>query len=481
MPVQQWGYRRFYALFLGRHPMMKGRTEQVENHLKQTVEHIINEHGAQIGCPHYMGASMAPTMNNLLQIKQLGRTDPFAQWPKLRRFAEFYLNLQTPPEPRMGNKRALVALGDSGLETSELFGLLGTGFRDADPALSRRLMAAWTAGGRQHSFFFGTTTVMIDDSLPAEAGTLGDATFPGYLSVLRHGWGTSNETALFFVNGDFYRDHRHHDHGSIVLYALGKPLSTDWSAIYTPHAPGGYVHSMVIPEETIGHAWDKDGALLTAGSGAWNGSSQEVFETSADFAYARASFRGNDLVWTRAVAVARPAPDRPVIVIRDRFSGPNAAEPKVSSVNLMAVGPVETPKGPIEPPVRTHPNAHRMDDPSVLPSATRPMDLSAGVNAFTFTGRYDVDAAVFVISDEPQQALLGHWGNTAWGGAVTERDERQHILRVRGTGPFTTVLVPWRRGSRPDDLAITADAGVLRVHLAGHTIRFDTAGRKARE
>jgi len=481
MPVQQWGYRRFYALFLGRHPMMKGRTEQVESHLKETVERIINEHGAQIGCPHYMGASMVPTMNNLLQIKQLGRTDPFAQWPKLRRFAEFYLNLQTPPEPRMGNKRALVALGDSGLETSELFGLLGTGFRDADPALSRRLMAAWTAGGRQHSFFFGTTTVMIDDSLPAEAGPLGDATFPGYLSVLRHGWGTSNETALFFVNGDFYRDHRHHDYGSIVLYALAKPLSTDWSAIYTPHAPGGYVHSMVLPEAAIGHAWDKDGALLTAGSGAWNGSIQAVFETSADFAYARASFQGNNLVWTRAVAVARPAPDRPVIVIRDRFSGPNAAEPKVASVNLMAVGPVETPHGPIEPPVRTHPNAHRLDDPSVLPSATRPMALSAGVNAFTFTGRYDVDATVFVISDEPQQALLGHWGNTAWGGAVTERDERQHILRVRGTGPFTTVIVPWRRGSRPDDLNVMRDGDVLHIRLAGYALRFDAEGRGSRE
>jgi len=168
-------------------------------------------------------------------------------------------------------------------------------------------------------------------------------------------------------------------------------------------------------------------------------------------------------------------------VIRDRFSGPNAAEPKVASVNLMAVGPVETPHGPIEPPVRTHPNAHRLDDPSVLPSATRPMALSAGVNAFTFTGRYDVDATVFVISDEPQQALLGHWGNTAWGGAVTERDERQHILRVRGTGPFTTVIVPWRRGSRPDDLNVTRDGEVLHIRLAGYALRFDADGQGFRE
>ncbi len=476
MPVQQWGYRRFYALFLARHPTMVARAAQVEAQLRATVDQVINDSGAEIGCPHYIGASFVPTINTLLQLKQLGRTDPFKTWPKLARFADFYLNLLTPPEPRMGNKPALVALGDSGLETSEIFGLLGTGFRDADPALSRRLMAAWAAGGKQHSFFFGTTTVMIDDALPAAPAPLGDATFPGYLSVLRHGWGTPDETALFFVNGDFYRDHRHYDHGSVVLYALGRPLSTDWSAIYTPHAPGGYMHSMVLPEAVIGHPWDKDGALLTAGAAVWRDSRQEAFETAADGAFARASFRADKLEWTRAVTVARSAPGLPVIVIRDSFSGENAAVPKVASLNLMAVGPVGTPAGLIEPPLRTHPNAQRMDDPAVLPSATRPMDLPAGVSAFTFTGRYDVDFAVFVIADEPRQALLGNWGNSAWGGAVSEREERQHILRVRGSGPFATVIVPWRRGARPEGLTVTREGDTLCVRVVDQTLRFGADG-----
>src|SRR5262249_25613563 len=161
---------------------------------RQTVKQIINEHGAEVGCPHYIAASFAPTLCTLLQIKQQSLGDPFKEEPRLAKFGEFYLNLLTPPEPRVGGKRALIALGGSSREPSDLFGVLGTGFRHADPRLSARLMGAWHANGRPHSGFFGTTYVMIDGSLPASDPKLRDATFPGYYSVLRHGWGTPNET-----------------------------------------------------------------------------------------------------------------------------------------------------------------------------------------------------------------------------------------------------------------------------------------------
>jgi hypothetical protein len=473
MPIQQWGYRRFYALFMANHPTMTERSKLVESQLKQTIDNVINDSGAEIGCPHYIGASFVPTLNTLLQVKQIGKTDPFKEWPKLAKFANFYLNLQTPPEPRMGKKPAIVPLGDSGLETSETFGLLGTGFRDADPELSKRLMGAWAAGGKQHSFFFGTTTVMIDDSLPTAPAPLSDADFPGYYSVLRHGWNTLDETTLFFVNGDFYRDHRHYDHGSIVLYALGKPISTDWSAIYTPHAPGAYMHSMVVPEASIGHAWDKDGALLTAGNSVWGNSRREKYESANERSYVQAKFSGNKVDWTRAVTTARPKPDMPVIVIHDSFSGEKASESKVMSLNLMAVGPVVTPAGEIEPVKRTHPVEQRKEDPTVLPSASKPIDLAAGVNEFGFTGRYDVDFAVFIIGDVPQQALIGNWADTAWGGNITEREERQHILRIRGTGSFTTILVPWRRGHKPEKLTVTVTDGVATVKTVDSELKFD--------
>jgi hypothetical protein len=49
-------------------------------------------------------------------------------------------------------------------------------------------------------------------------------------------------------------------------------------------------------------------------------------------------------------------------------------------------------------------------------------------------------------------------------------EEARYILRLRGTGPFDVLIVPYRRGSRPPDLAITRTSdGVLSVLRGGKT------------
>ena len=69
MPVQQIGYRRFYALLLASHPTMASRARQVASEVRRTVRAIVNAHGAESACPHYIGASFAPTLSTLLQLK----------------------------------------------------------------------------------------------------------------------------------------------------------------------------------------------------------------------------------------------------------------------------------------------------------------------------------------------------------------------------------------------------------------------------
>ena len=469
MPVQQQGYRDFYALLLAGHPAMRERAKGVGQRTLATVRDIVNEHGAEMGCTHYIGASFAPTLNTLLQLKQLG-DDPFKTEPRLARFAEFFLNFLTPPEPRAGGKRCFIALGDSGVEPSELYGVLGTGFRDADPKLSARLMGAWQAGGKPQSGFFGTTLLTIDDALPAADPRLGDAAFPGYYAVLRHGWGTTNETAVWHMNGDFYSDHRHTDHGSVVIYALGEPLAVDWSAIYTPQAPGGYYHSGVVTEESLGRAWDQDSPPLNAGGG-WSASSQEAFVSAPDGAYVRSRFVSGKTTWVRSIAEIRVDEAHPVIVIRDTFEGEKAGAAKVMTLNLMATGEVETAAGRLAPPPRTHAVAEHKDGAAghELASAAAPFALAGGVSRFGFQGRYGVDCDVYVAGDGPQQALLGDWADQAWGGHVTDREERQHILRVRGTGAFTTVIVPWRRGAKPVAVTVAPEGDGIGVKVGTAT------------
>jgi len=477
MPVQQQGYRNFYALWLAEHPDMRYHAAGVAARVTNVVKTIVNEHGAEMSAPHYIGASFAPTLNMLLQLKQLGEPDPFGAEPRLAKFAEFYLNLLTPPEPRVGGRRAVISLGDSSTEPSELYGVLGTGFRHADPRLSARLMAAWQAAGRPHSGFFGSTLLTIDDGLPAADPRLGDAAFPGYYTVLRHGWGTPDETAVWVVNGDFYSDHRHDDHGSVVIYALGAPLSIDWGSLYTPQAGGAYMHSAVVMEDSLRHPWDGDSVPLNSGRG-WAVSTQDRFVSFQDGAHVRSRFSRSGASWTRAITMIRVEPNHPVIVIRDSFEGIGAAAPKIVTLNLMATGDVGTPAGPMRPPPRAHPaREHDVKDPThQLPSVAPSLALDPGVTRFEFSGRHGVDWDVYHVASGAQTAVIGHWSAVPWGGFITDKPESQYILRVRGTGTFTSVIVPWRRGERPAGLHVTGQPDALVIDTGTTTTRIAPTG-----
>jgi len=473
MPQQQQGYRYFYALLLAAHPDFAARARLVGDSVLAQVRQQINDSGAHFGCPHYVAAAFAPTLNTLMQVKQLGQADPFRTEPRLARFAEFYLNLLTPPEVRFpGKPRCYLALGDSSTEASPLYGQLGTAFRDSDPALSRRLMGAWQANGKPHSGFFGTTVMAIDERLPAQDPGLGSATFPGYYTVLRSGYGTPNETAAWIVNGDFYQDHRHADAGEVVLYALGVPLSVHWGSIYSPQTGGAYFHSSVLPESAIGRPWNQPSPPTdTAARRVWHTSPQASFATGRAVDSVASAFVGKGIEWKRLLQLHHDDPAMPVIVIRDEFDGPSAGKPKVLTLSLMARGPVQTPAGAITPERRTHPSSPKANRPDQLPSAGPPFALGPGISRLSFTGQYGVDFDVFVIAQQAQQALLGNWADTWTQQGIRKWEERQHILRIRGAGPFHLVLVPYRAGHRPADLKLDAADG-------GFVLTADGARRK---
>jgi hypothetical protein len=166
MPVQYSGYRQFFALLLARKPEFTARAGRADAGLRATFASLISTTGAAFGSPHYISASLDPVLNTALAVKQNGRSDPFKTEPRLAKFAEFYLNFLTPPEPRVGGKRCLVGFGDGATGPTELCGILATGFRHADPKLSARLMGAWVQGGSIHSGFFGPSLLKIDESFP---------------------------------------------------------------------------------------------------------------------------------------------------------------------------------------------------------------------------------------------------------------------------------------------------------------------------
>ena len=154
----------------------------------------------------------------------------------------------------------------------------------------------------------------------------------------------------------------------------------------------------------------------------------------------------------------------------DEFTGIGATDSKIFSLTLMATGPVQTVEGPREVPLASAP---------AKPPAAVPFALAPGVNRLGFKGQWGVDFDLFIVAERPQQATVTGWKHF-WHPTpeadeykqTTGRkfEEAQYIVRLRGTGPFDVVIVPYRRGGRPPDLVLTQNPdGVLSLLRNGKT------------
>src|SRR5262249_23212678 len=117
MPIQYVQYRNMYALLMGQIPLMAGHLAEVAGNTQLNFQGEINEYGAHRASPHYVEASQGPLLSVAQQL-QLNGVDLAVKEPRIAKFAEFYMNLLTPPEVRFGGLRKLVSIGDGSTESS---------------------------------------------------------------------------------------------------------------------------------------------------------------------------------------------------------------------------------------------------------------------------------------------------------------------------------------------------------------------------
>jgi hypothetical protein len=467
------GTRNTYTLFLADHPAFSKEVESVRKEALGLLHDYTCESGACTAGSHYTGASMVPILNLLQQMQMRGVTDAFATEKRLTDYAEWEMQLTTPPEIRFGGLRKIIAIGDGSTEQNVRIGQIGTGFAKSNAALSARLMGVWQAMGRPQDNFFGASLLKIDSSLPAASPQLGDARFDGWMSVLRAGWETPDESAVFFINGDVLSDHRHNDQGEVILYALGAPLSLDFGSMYAPRSSGGLMHSIALPESWLGRAWDADNVPLDVPAGpggrsSWWNTQAGPFASFSESSWSGARFSSSDsrtdARWQRTVRFLHPDPAHPIIVIDDVFTGKALTnKPVVSTFNMMAQGAVATPTGSVTPLERLH-TPDQNTTPDKLPSTSPVSPLAAGLNKFGFTGQWIIDWDVYTEAAVPMQAFIGNWGHK-WHPSGEQNqfvkaqgrpfEERQHILRLRGQDTMRMIILPFRKGERPDNLTVT--------------------------
>jgi len=306
--------------------------------------------------------------------------------------------------------------------------------------------------------------------VPGSAGTpqLASINIPGYHSVERFNFGTPNETALWFINGDFYQvgGHRHYDDGQVSIYAQSAPLSIDFNAnLYYPETPGRFIHNSIVYDTELPQLWSADQPVLGDVSTLMQNPTNTEFASFQASTHAAATFTAADgTVWTRAVRTMNFDPAYPIIYVTDQFAGPSAATGKTLTWNLMATGPVATPAGAVTPATRF--SAGCQWTAGALPSNGNVFGLTAGLQHFTFTGipwpqhpAGGINWDLFTLAnDATGQFLIGNWGHgcqsSTEGSEFQQANglpfaETQHILRVHDNGPLTTILMPWAKTAQP--------------------------------
>jgi len=482
-------YRAQNALMLFTQPLMTQNAalaRQYADSIYLSYLHPVS--GVPRGSTHYHAAAMDPALANFLDLKNEGvDMNLYPQWTG---YGRWMLSALTPPEPRFGNPRKMVSLGDGNTEATAMHGMLATLLRAADPALSARLQWGWaaqdTGAVKTYGEFSAPSMLVIDDNAPVRKPGLRSGNYPGYWSVLRHGFDTPNETVAWFANGDFYSDHRHGDSGQVTLYAHAAPLAIDWNAnLYYPHVGGGLQHNRVIREAEIGQPWNADSLSLEVGAN-WGSSTETRFSGFSQSSRAETSFLASDgTMWTRGVTELAPDPSRPIIYVRDRFQGPDTAAPKVLTWNLMAQGSVKTPAGPYTPIERL--NTGASTEPNAWPSNGPDYPLGSGLQHFLFTGQLwpahqtaGIDWDLYLVPDGEQRFYIGSWGHSAHSGREMGEFQRangapfresQQILRVWGTGSFATIILPYRKGETPVRTVTQEDCGV-RISEGNETLCF---------
>jgi hypothetical protein len=438
--------------------------------------------GAAAGSTHYQSAFFEPLILNYLNLSQDGALSMAD--PKWAAYAKWELSIQTPLEPRFGNIRKGYSNGDGNTEADVRTGMLGTALYPVNPTLAGNLMWAWqqsnSATAVTEDAQFVTTLAAIDPTIPPiQPSPLGSINVPGYHSAERHSFATPYETSLWFINGGFYSPggHRHADDGQVTIYAHSAPLAIDWNAnLYYPETPGRFQHNSITFDGELNHPWTTDNPSLTDVNTLLQNPTNTEFAAFANSTTSTATFKANDgTVWTRTARTMAFNPQYPIVYVYDSFSGPSAATGKTVTWNLMASGPVTTPAGSITPVTRFSTGCQT--PAGALPSAGTVNPLGNGLQLFHFTGASwakhatgGINWDLFTLpSSGSAQFTLGNWGHgcqalresnefqTANGAPFSEV---QDILRFHDIGPFTTVILPYRKTEAPIRTVSQAACGV---------------------
>jgi hypothetical protein len=474
MPIQYVQARNQIAAILNTHPQFSARFATVYSSVSGSLASALDTYGSPKDCPHYAGATVIPTTDVLRQLQVAGYQNEFAPgstfYNRLVNLGEWCMQILSPKQARFGNLRKMFSFGDGASEGHDQVLSLIMGFEASNLTLSKRMAAAWADMGQPMGSFYASSGLKIRPGFPTQDPALGDADFPGYMTVMRSGWNTANESAVILPHGDSLVDHSTFQRGSPSIYLLGAPVCISFGSMYTPKIDGPWVSCSTYiatdqlgytgPDQTDTHTWDT-ATDLNFPCGIYSDYIHDTYvytptTNRVDLTMTFAALYN----WVRHITYYRDVISAPVVRLRDSNTEGGDA---IFTLHMMAQGAVTKPDG------------------STITPATltgTPFNISNGA-CFKFIGQWGVSWDVYYFGP-PAQAFIGVYINT-WAPSKEQAEysaanggqpfqEKQYLLRIKTAGPCDVVVVPYFTGKRPANLKVVQVAGGLRVDPASRTL-----------
>ncbi|HYG76532.1 MAG TPA: hypothetical protein VEK08_16125 [Planctomycetota bacterium] len=300
------GYKMMVACLLPSHPKAKDWASDALTELKHQLTNWSDENGGWLEAPHYAAAGFDQLVASLMMAKNAGLDDSLYH-PRLKKIAEWFAKISTPPDSRLAGTRHLPPIGNTYLtEPSGIFGTMANLWKDRDPEFAASMQwmfeqhRSWPHAciGGGYPGMIGCNGIYRGSTIAPKAPAYGSELFPKTGVMLRDVFPAERETQLHLIAGTNH-EHYDDDSGSITLWGLGRVIADDF----------GY----------YGMAPQNDHSLVMA-PGVGGVMKVDAFSTSANLDYVH----GVKGPWTRQIAFvkSKDANCSPYFVIADTMSKP---------------------------------------------------------------------------------------------------------------------------------------------------------------
>jgi hypothetical protein len=460
------------------HPMAKTWADYATRWEEKWLADEVGTNGEWVSeGTHYGYVSLAPMLSYALAAQRAGFHD-FLNDPRLKQVILYFAKYNTPRDPMRGGFRILPSFGRGAMgDRLGVFGMAARMYAGRDNVFSRQMQWLWAENGYPTELgdfrLGGHEPFYMDKKLPAEAPKWGSELFPSLGGLLRHGFGTPNESSvnvLSQVGSRHCLDIWAPEAGGIAQwFARGKPLSSRFAFRM------GYRerHELLRDGVRLAHNWGAPGDTKTP-FGCYTEVKNPAFAALPTVDYVRTTLintkvddrdwfpdnlpayprqtpaTASTLEWTRQLLFLKEAdPAGPsYLVLRDTTCGGQPTAWQFWSFSEKIGTPAQA--------ADTNFLAEKPGQ-NILPARELPMS-----DRYTALGQFGVDVDYFVASPTATPRHTLRYGGTQANNKVPDYQDLLH-LQLPGDGAYFVALFPRSHSEAAPIFSQHAEGKIMKI------------------